>query len=244
MNSDDKQWTNAVLQTVNQEQQPLSAEERVKWAYRSFGNGLVLSTSFGIQSAVLLHLATRIYPHIPVLFIDTGYLFPETYLFAKELSKRLELNVKKFQPLMSAAEHEALFGKQWDMGASELQRYNELRKVEPMNRALSELKATAWMAGLRQSQSESRESLPIIQRQKKMIKIHPIVDWTDREVYNYLKAHDLPYHPLWEKGYVSVGDVHSTTRLLDGMRPEDTRFKGIKRECGLHEPSANADFQI
>ena len=72
MNSDDKQWTNAVLQTVNQEQQPLSAEERVEWAYNYFGNGLVLSTSFGIQSAVLLHLATRIYPQIPVLFIDTG----------------------------------------------------------------------------------------------------------------------------------------------------------------------------
>ena len=244
MTISNQQWSSEALKAANTELKPLTAQERVRWAYERFGNHLVLSTSFGIQSAVLLHCATQVYAQIPVIFIDTGYLFPETYRFGQQLTERLQLNLKKYQPLLSAAEQEALYGKQWERGLEEIERYNHTRKVEPMNRALEELEASAWLAGLRQVQAESRQDLNIIQQQKRMIKIYPIVDWTDRDVYRYLKMHDLPYHPLWEEGYVSVGDVHSTSRLLEGMRPEDTRFQGLKRECGLHEVSDNPDYQI
>ncbi|HZP59562.1 MAG TPA: phosphoadenylyl-sulfate reductase [Opitutaceae bacterium] len=220
------------------------AEERVRWAVETFGEGLVMTTSFGIQAAVMLHLVTQVVPKIPVIFIDTGYLFPETYRFARELTERLQLNLKKVVPAMTAAEQEALYGKLWEQGLEGLNRYNFINKIEPMERAVRELGATAWLAGLRRTQASTREHLHVVQTQNKVTKIHPIVDWDDRRVYRYLTQHNLPYHPLWEQGYVSVGDWHSTSKLIDGMSEEATRFNGLKRECGLHEPSGKADFQI
>lgn len=221
-----------------------SAADRVRWAHARFGQGLVLTTSFGIQSAVMLHLVTQIIPQIPVVFIDTGYLFPETYRFAHELTKRLKLNLRKFRADMSAAEQEALFGRLWEQGPNALSRYNFMNKVEPMERAVRELGATAWLAGLRREQASTRQNVRVVQGQNRTTKIHPIIDWSNRDVHRYLKKYDLPYHPLWEEGYVSVGDWHSTTRLEPGMTEEQTRFGGTKRECGLHEDSGRVDFQI
>ncbi len=209
--------------------------ERVDWAYRQFGGSLVLSTSFGAQAAVMLHLATRVAPSIPVVFIDTGYLFPETYRFADELTTRLKLNLKVYRAVESPAWLEARSGKLWEQGAEGLARYNQIMKVEPMQRALAELGARAWLAGLRRVQSSSREHLPVVSSQDGRTKVLPIVEWTDRDVYRYLTENGLPYHPLWEKGYVSIGDTHTTLRLTGNMTPEDTRFFGLKRECGLHD---------
>jgi len=222
----------------------VSAQERVKWAVEEFGDGLVLTTSFGIQSAVMLHLVTRIVPDIPVIFIDTGYLFPETYRFARELTEKLSLNLKTYVPAQTAARQEALHGRQWEQGIEGLKRYNHINKVEPMDRAVRELRATAWLAGLRRSQASTREALPVVQRQNKITKIHPIIDWDNRTIHRYLTEHGLDYHPLWEEGYVSVGDWHSTSKLEAGMTEEQTRFGGLKRECGLHENSGRVDFQI
>ena len=220
------------------------AAERVAWAVQEFGEGLVLSTSFGIQSAVMLHLVTRVSPRIPVIFVDTGYLFPETYQFAEELRERLDLNLKVTTPLWTPARQEAIHGKRWEQGLEGLESYNRDNKVEPMNRALRELGATAWLSGLRRSQAKSRSSLPVVQRQNRTVKVHPIVDWSEKDIYEYMKAHDLPFHPLWEEGYVSVGDWHSTAPLQAGMNAEETRFNGLKRECGLHELSGQPDWQI
>ena len=221
-----------------------SAQERVKWALDQFGDGLVLTTSFGIQAAVMLHLVTRIAPKIPVIFVDTGYLFPETYRFARDLTEKLSLNLKTYVPAQTAGQQEALYGKQWEQGIDGLKRYNHLNKVEPMDRALRELKATAWLAGLRRSQASTREALPVVQRQNKITKVHPIIDWDNRTIHRYLTEHGLNYHPLWDEGYVSVGDWHSTSKLEVGMSEEQTRFGGLKRECGLHENSGRTDFQI
>jgi phosphoadenosine phosphosulfate reductase len=221
-----------------------SAEERVRWAAETYGSGLILTTSFGVQAAVMLHLVTQVVPEIPVVFIDTGYLFPDTYRFARDLTERLKLNLKKYVPASTAAEQEALNGRLWEQGIEGLKRYNFINKVEPMDRAVRDLGATAWLAGLRRSQGSSRESLPVVQRQNKVAKIHPILDWDNRQVHRYLTEHGLPYHPLWDQGYVSIGDWHSTTKLLDGMTEEQTRFNGLKRECGLHENSGRVDFQI
>ncbi len=221
-----------------------TAEARVAWAVERFGNRLVVSTSFGIQAAVMLHLATRVWAEIPVVFVDTGYLFPETYRYAELLTERLQLNLKVVTPLWTAARQEAIYGRRWEQGLEGLAAYNRDNKVEPMNRALRELRAEAWLSGLRREQGRTREHLPVVQRQNRTVKIHPIVDWTDKAVYAYMRAHDLPFHPLWEKGYVSVGDVHSTKPLEAGMTAEQTRFGGLKRECGLHEASGQADWQI
>lgn len=222
----------------------LSAEARVRWAVEEYGDKLILTTSFGIQAAVMLHLATRVAPNIPVVFIDTGYLFPETYRFAADLTKKLKLNLKTYGPRRTAAQQEALDGKRWEQGLDGLKAYNLENKVEPMDRAVRELGATAWLAGLRRSQSSTRENLGFVQVQNKITKVHPILDWDNRAVYRYLTEHGLPYHPLWESGYVSVGDWHSSAPLQPGQSEEDTRFGGLKRECGLHEVSGRGDFSI
>jgi phosphoadenosine phosphosulfate reductase len=223
------------LAAVNGRLSRVSAEERIAWAVAEFPGALVLSSSFGAQAAVMLSLATRVVPDLPVVFIDTGYLFPETYRFADELTDRLKLNLKVYRPLESAAWLEARHGKLWEQGLAGLETYNRIAKVEPMQRALKELGAQAWLAGLRHQQSSSRENLSIVARQDGRAKILPIVDWTDRDVHQYLQAQGLPYHPLWEQGYVSIGDTHTSRPLTAEMTAEETRFFGLKRECGLHE---------
>ncbi|WP_269526567.1 phosphoadenylyl-sulfate reductase [Coraliomargarita parva] len=221
-----------------------SAVDRVRWACETYGDSLVLSTSFGVQSAVMLHLVTSLIPDVPVIFIDTGYLFPETYRFAEELTERLNLNLRTYHPLKSAAHQEAVFGKLWEEGLEGLERYNRMNKVEPMNRAIKELGASAWLSGLRRNQASSREGRSVVEQQNKTTKIYPIIDWSDRDIYRYLSENNLPYHPLWDQGYVSVGDWHSTSKLGEGMTAEQTRFNGLKRECGLHEVTGGADYQI
>jgi phosphoadenosine phosphosulfate reductase len=213
----------------------LPAEERIAWALDNLSGTHALSSSFGAQSAVSLHLATRQRVDLPVILIDTGYLFPETYAFVDRLSERLALNLKVYRPQLGSAWMEARFGKLWEQGAEGLQRYNRLRKIEPMQRALRELGVRTWIAGLRRSQASTRTGIDFLELQDGRWKLHPIADWSDRDVWQYLQRHDLPYHPLWHEGYVSIGDVHSTQRWQPGMREEDTRFFGLKRECGLHE---------
>lgn len=223
------------LLEINSWLEQLDAESRVSWALEQFRQRIVLSSSFGAQSAVSLHLVTSQQPDIPVILVDTGYLFPETYRFVDELTQRLDLNLHVFRPRLSPAWQEARYGKLWEQGVEGLDRYNLMNKVQPMQRALGELGADAWFAGLRRQQSSSRNERQVLEQQNGRIKVHPIIDWTDRDVYQYLTRHGLPYHPLWHEGYVSIGDVHTTRRLADGMNEEDTRFFGLKRECGLHE---------
>lgn len=211
-----------------------SAEERIGWAVEHLPGGFALSSSFGAQAALMLHLVTRAIPAVPVIFIDTGYLFPETYRFADALAARLRLNLKVYRSPVSAAWQEARYGRLWEQGAEGLERYNRMNKVEPMRRALAELGAGTWLAGLRRAQSASRRAVPLLERRGSRWKLCPVADWNDQQVWRYLKAHGLPYHPLWEQGYVSIGDTHSTQPLQAGMVEEDTRFFGFKRECGLH----------
>lgn len=229
---------NLDLVQVNQQLENMEASSLVEWGAETFGKGLVMSTSFGIQAAVMLHLVTRIAPQVPVIWVDTGYLPDATYKFAETLTKRLELNLKVYQSTMSPARMEALHGKLWEQDDLEaFNRYDQIRKVEPMQRALDELQATAWLAGLRRDQTEHRQGLTRVDQQNNLYKIYPILDWNARDIYQYLTAYDLPYHPFFELGYVSVGDWHSSRPLTaDDSDDRDTRFRGLKQECGLHLP--------
>jgi len=214
------------------------ATQIVQWAVDTFGSGLVMSTSFGIQSAVMLHLVTQIIPQIPVIWIDTGYLPQETYRFAEELSQRLSLNLKVYQSLLSPARMEAIYGRLWEVGTLEaLNLYDQIRKVEPMQRALQDLQATAWLAGLRKNQTDYRKQMNVVEQQGTLYKISPILHWNSRDIYKYLTAHDLPYHPLFDQGYTTVGDWHSSRPLsAEDSNDRDTRFQGLKQECGIHLP--------
>lgn len=238
-NPDKERWETDLAQLEKS-----SASERVRWAKEQFSDGLIMSTSFGVQSAVLLHLVSQQIPEIPIVFIDTGYLFPETYSFAQTLIDRLDLNIRTYRSPLSPQEQEVRYGKLWEQGIEGLDKYNALNKVEPMNRAVTELNARAWISGIRRVQSHSRQNRPAAEQQNKITKIYPIIDWDDATIYQYLTENNLPYHPLWEKGYVSVGDWHSSSPLKANMTAEETRFNGLKRECGLHLPSGVNDYQI
>jgi len=212
-----------------------TAEQRVAWALKTLPGNHVLSSSFGAQSAVMLHMLTQQKADIPVVVIDTGYLFPETYRFIDEMTERLDLNLRVFRADTSPAWQEARYGRRWEQGVEGLAAYNRENKVLPMERALADLDVGTWFAGLRRSQSSSRSRTPFVDTSGERWKVHPIADWSDRDIYGYLKKYDLPYHPLWHEGYVSIGDVHTTRSLLDVKSREETRFFGLTRECGLHE---------
>jgi len=222
------------LATLNAWLEGQSAQTRASWALERLAGVHVMSSSFGAQSAVLLHLMTRLRPDLPVILVDTGFLFPETYAFIDQLSEQLDLNLKIVRPELSPAWIEARHGKLWEAGLEGLNHYNRLAKVEPMRRALDQAEARTWFSGLRRGQSESRASRSVLELQWGRWKVHPIIDWTDRDIGRYLSKHGLPYHPLWHDGYVSIGDIHTTRPWREGMREEDTRFFGLKRECGIH----------
>jgi phosphoadenosine phosphosulfate reductase len=222
------------LEEANQALTQATTEERIAYALKRWSPNAVLSSSFGAQAAVLLHMVTAQQPDIPVVLLDTQYLFPETYKFVDALTERLSLNLKVYGSLVSREWQEARYGKLWEQGAEGIAKFNAMNKTEPMARALSDLHAEAWIAGLRRSQSSTRAGLQTLAAQSGVIKVHPIYDWTNKDVHQYLTRHNLPYHPLWEQGYVSIGDVQTSRPLGEGMSAEDTRFFGLGRECGLH----------
>ena len=224
----------AELAAINRDLERMDAQARIAWALAHLPGTHALSTSFGVQSAVSLHLLTHARPGIPVILVDTGYLFPETYRYADQLVELLRLDLHVYRPGIGIAWMEARFGRLWEAGSDGLRRYNQLRKVEPMQRALGELEVGCWHAGLRRGQSSSRSGIEVLQVKDGRFKFHPIADWTDIDVGAYMLLHDLPEHPLVQQGYVSVGDVHTTAPLQPGMDAAQTRFFGLRRECGLH----------
>ncbi|PZQ45350.1 MAG: phosphoadenylyl-sulfate reductase [Micavibrio aeruginosavorus] len=217
----------------------LTPQDRIIQAYiEHHDNDLILSTSFGADSAVLLHMATRILPRIPVVFVNTGYLFEATLEYAEALTKQLDLNLHTYHPLRSSEKQEAIHGRRWEGDESAKASYNLENKVEPMNRAVKELGATGWLSGLRRGQSERRKNLDYTEEQGRLVKYYPILDMTSKDIYYYKKEHGLPDHPLTAEGYTSIGDWHSSA-------------PGWQRaECGLHDSSvaprinANNNFVI
>ncbi len=229
-------WSESQLSALNPCLEKMEALERIQWALDFLPSQAILTSSFGTQSAVMLHLLGRFENKVPVILIDTGYLFPETYRFIDQMQERLGFDLEIYRPALSPAWQEVRHGKLWASGADGIRRYNLMNKVEPMERALADLQVGTWFSGLRRKQSDSRRDLNLLQRHGEAVKVHPIVDWTNRDIHRYLKKFDLPYHPLWDKGYVSVGDTHTSRPLGVGMDEQDTRFFGLMRECGLHEP--------
>ena len=151
------------LVDINETLEKMTAQERVAWALENLPDTHIVSSSFGAQSAVMLHMLTQAQPDIPVVLTDTGYLFPETYKFIDELVEKLKLNLHVYSADMSSAWQEARFGRLWEQGIEGIEKYNKMNKVEPMQRALSDLNAGTWFAGLRRSPvSYTHLTLPTI----------------------------------------------------------------------------------
>jgi phosphoadenosine phosphosulfate reductase len=228
---------------LSAELQGLRAGQRLELLYERLGGRLVASTSFGLQAAVMLKLLHDHAPKVPVVFIDTGFLFPETYRYADELMEKFPLDYRIYQPTVSAARMQALWGNLWEDGKEGADKYGLLTKVEPMSRALREIGGDVWISGLRRAHSDTRQDRAFAEQQKKTLKVYPILDWADAQVDLFFHQNSLPRHPLGEQGYVTMGDWHSTRPSEDGTA-NGTRFNGEKYECGLHLDSGTSDFQI
>lgn len=199
-----------------------TAEEIILWAKKGFGSGLVMTSSFGIQSAVLLRMVNTLIPHIPVIFIDTGYLPLETYRYVLELSGTLDLNLKIYASGISPKLMESFdppWGKLLEKGEEGIDLFNRIRKVSPMRRALSELRVNALLAGIRAEQTEHRANLAHVTQGTKdgIYRVHPLLKWTAADVATYFGMYGLMQHPL--------------------KAQEELK---LKRECGLHLP----EYQI
>ncbi|MEM6471018.1 MAG: phosphoadenylyl-sulfate reductase [Planctomycetota bacterium] len=228
--------TDSITESFEDKFVGLSAEKLLDWAIDEFGDSLAVSTSFGIQSAVTLHLATSLKPDLKVIWVDTGYLPAETHAYAEELTRRLNLNLHVYRSPINPPEFESRFGRLWEsVDVEDLNLYDQIRKVEPMQRALEELNVRGWVSGLRASQTDFRKRLPPLKRTGSRYRVYPILDWSNRDTYYYMEQHQLPQHPLFAKGYATVGDIHSSRPLTENDEDErDTRFRGLKQECGLH----------
>jgi len=233
------------IDAANHQLKELDALGRIRWAWQKFGTGVVASTSFGLQSAVMIHLIREVSKEIPIVFIDTGYLFPGTYEYALKLQDKLGFKASVYSAKQSPAFQEASFGKLWEQGKEGMAKYNWINKKEPMDRALKETGAKLWLAGLRRSQASDRKNLNFLEEQNGVLKLYPILDWDDRKTYQYIPQNDLPYHPLEGMDYDSVGDWHSTRKISEVENVEDARHGGHGRECGLHiEVPEGTDFTV
>lgn len=225
------------LDVLSAEFEDRDALDIIAWAADAFGDDLALSSSFGADSAVMLHLATRVKPDIKVIAVDTGFLFPETVRFRDELAERLNLNLHVYRPLVPREIFLEEHGKMWQSSPDSCCGMN---KREPFDRAKRELGVRAWLTGIRREQSATRRSTPIVQRDHMgLVKLCPIAQWTTKDVHYYLQENELPYHPLRDQGYLSIGchpeEGFCTTKVRPGEDPRSGRWAGFdKTECGLH----------
>ena len=225
------------LRKYNQKLIDMTAQEMLTWSHKKFDNQFAITTSFGIQSSVLLNMVNKLslQKKIKIFWIDTGYLPQETYLYAERLINDLSLEIEVLQSELSPARMEAIFGKLWETNkASDLDKYHELRKIKPLENGLAKYNITCWASGVRSSQTENRNKMKFLDIIRQRLSLRPLLNWTNKDIFYYMKEHNLPPHPLFNKGYSTVGDWHSSNP--DGIETKGraTRFGGIKQECGIH----------
>lgn len=219
------------LATANERLEACDARARLAYAVEAFGERLLFTSSFGAQSGVLLHLWSEVARHLPVVFIDTGFLFPETLAYRDELVKRLGLELRILKPDIANADFVARYG-------DDIQRRDPdfccgLNKVAPL--APLRENARGWVSGLRRDQSHAREGLAILERDEHLVRVHPLASFTRNDVASYLAAHDIPEHPLVKRRYLSIGCAPCTRAVLDGEDERAGRWAWTqKTECGLH----------
>jgi phosphoadenosine phosphosulfate reductase len=203
---------------------------------RDFAGNIALVSSFGTESAILLHMVSRIDPNLPVIFLDTGKLFPETLAYRDELVKKLGLtDVRAIKP--SGAQLAAydpdgrLWQKDTDLCCA-------IRKTNPLDEALTGFEA--WITGRKRSQSATRANLqPVETGADGRITVNPLAYWDNEQINAYFEAHDLPRHPLEAQGYSSIGCAVCTAKPLPGQDKRSGRWAGqAKTECGIHMPRA------
>lgn len=220
------------LSALNEKYEKMTPFEILEDAFERslFGSAAVVS-SFGAESAVLLHMVSEIAPGSPVLLIDTGKLFGETLQYATLLQHRLGLeDVRRIHPKRSDVERLDPIGK---LSGNDPDRCCQLRKTDVLDRALKPFQT--WINGRKRFQSDQRSSLSIVERDSERLKLTPLANWNANDITSYIRDHKLPAHPLLAKGYSSIGCFPCTSKVESGADPRSGRWNGIdKTECGLH----------
>lgn len=206
----------------------------VRWAYEHYGQGIVYACSFGIEGMVLLHIINQVNPSANVVFLDTNVHFQETYDLIKKVRERFpKLNIIEKQPEFTLEEQAKEHGdKLWEHNPNLC---CQLRKIKPLEEVLTGRKA--WISGLRREQSETRKNTQFVNQDHRFqsVKICPLIHWNWKEVWRYVYKHNLPYNPLHDIGYPSIGCETCTVRVQEGSDLRDGRWAGMtKTECGLH----------
>jgi phosphoadenosine phosphosulfate reductase len=197
-------------------------------------DGACVTSSFQAEAMVVVHLVREILPAVPVIFLETGYHFPETLAYRDRMTARWGLNLINVSAARTVAEQEAEFG---ILNQTAPDRCCAMRKVEPLFRALQDY--GVWLTGLRRQQSKSRANLQAEERfvlpgGHALRKLNPLAEWTTRDVWQYAAEHHIPLLPLYEQGYVSIGCAPCTSLPADPNDPRSGRWGGQKLECGIH----------
>jgi phosphoadenosine phosphosulfate reductase len=203
----------------------MSAEDLLRWAHEEFGERLCLTCSWQRQSSTLVHMVSELGLDIDVIELDTLVLFPETYETRDRLVERYGLTLKTFRPIDPP-------DRLWE---SDVDRCCGIRKVEPLERALAGY--DAWITGIRREQSPSRADAQKVEWSERygVWKIQPLVDWSSKRVDAYLTVNEIPYNPLHDRGYPSIGCIHCTRPVAVGEDERAGRWAGsTKLECGIH----------
>ncbi len=214
-----------------------SAEEILIWAESTFSPSLAVTSSFQTQGLPLLHMVSRVAPDVPVVFIDTGFHFPETISFCRQIASRLNLDLRMLRSEVGWSRRGDLYNVDPDLCCFK----NKIQPFLHYRRGLQ-----AWISGLRRDQTPERAHTPIVSRlDDGTLKICPLVAWSDRDVSEYIDHHDLPRHPLTSKGYPSVGCQPCTQKVPEGDDPRAGRWPGSeKTECGLHSTNSATEEDL
>ncbi|MDT4915931.1 MAG: phosphoadenosine phosphosulfate reductase [Pseudonocardiales bacterium] len=207
------------------------AEKVIDWAVQEFGDGFCIAAS--MADAVLIDLASRVAPDIPVVFLDTGYHFAETLETRDRVAKRYPVKLHTILPKQTVAEQDATFGPK--LHDRDPDACCSLRKVEPLARALSPYHA--WASGIRRDEAASRRNIGVVEwdRKRAMVKVNPLATWTQEQIDEYVIANDVEINPLAYDGYPSIGCGPCTRRVLPGEDPRSGRWANTRKtECGLH----------
>ena len=220
------------LKAANQSLESASPQEILVWAENAFSGEIAMSSSFQTQSVPLLHMVSSSYPQLPILFIDTGYHFPETIAFRDRLVDSLGLNLVILKGEQQMEDGAFQVGKPLYLTNPDL--CCHIRKVEPMRKAIGNYRA--WISGIRRDQSATRARIRVVENTgEQHIRIHPMINWSQADVQRYITQNDLPEHPLGARGFISIGCAPCTRPPLLGEDPRSGRWVGAgKTECGLH----------
>jgi phosphoadenosine phosphosulfate reductase len=205
----------------------------LSYAFAEFGDGVAIATGFGAEGAALIDMAVKINPQPNIFFLDTGFLFPETYELRRRLQDRYGIEIRAVQTAITPEAQDETFGPQlWSRDPDLCCR---LRKLEPLREALKDV--DAWITAIRRDQTPARAAARAAEWDYRWqrVKINPLVGWTKREVWDYIAAHEVPYNPLHDAGYPSIGCTHCTRAVRAGESERAGRWSGrAKTECGLH----------